>query len=103
MHPLRRSPSVAAILVVLLAGCTSLTGETARENLDDAAITTAVKAKLAAEKASTLTRIGVDTVKGTVYLTGVVEAPAIKERAGEIARRIQGVRGVVNNLKVQGG
>jgi osmotically-inducible protein OsmY len=92
-----------AILVVLLAGCTSLTGETARENMDDAAITAAVKATLAAEKASTLTRIGVDTVKGTVYLTGVVESVAIKERAAAITRQVQGVRGVVNNLKVQTG
>jgi osmotically-inducible protein OsmY len=45
----------------------------------------------------------VDTVKGTVYLTGVVESVAIKERAAAITRQVQGVRGVVNNLKVQTG
>ncbi len=95
--------AVAAALVVLLAGCASLTGETARQNMDDATITTAVKAKLATEKASTLTRIGVDTVQGTVYLTGIVETAALKARAGDVARQVEGVRGVVNHLKVQGG
>ncbi len=73
------------------------------QNIDDASITSTVKAKLAAEKVSTLMRIGVDTVQGTVHLTGVVENAAMKERAGDIARRVQGVRGVVNNLRVQGG
>lgn len=102
MRGIHRS-AVAAILVVLLAGCASLTGETARENMDDATITTAVKAKLAAEKASTLTRVGVDTVQGTVYLTGIVETAALKARAGDLARQVQGVREVVNHLKVQGG
>ncbi len=91
----------AAILIVPLAGCTALTGETARENLDDAAITAAVKAKLAAEKISTLTRIGVDTVQGTVYLTGIVEGAALKQRAEDVARQVQGVRNVVNSLKIQ--
>ena len=33
----------------------------------------------------------------------IVENVAMKERAGEIARRVKGVRGVVNNLKVQSG
>ena len=101
MREMLRWILAAAILPALLAGCTSLTGETAREHLDDTAITAAVKSKLAAEKVSTLTRIGVDTVQGTVYLTGIVETPALKARAGEIARQVQGVRGVVNNLKVQ--
>lgn len=93
--------SAALLLLTTVAGCASLTGETARENLDDAAITAAVKAKLAAEKASILTRIGVETVQGTVHLSGIVETTALRERAAATARQVQGVRAVVNKLKVQ--
>ena len=93
----------ATLVILLLAGCTSLTGETLRQNIDDATITAMVKSRLAAEKVSTLTRIGVDTVQGTVFLMGIVESAAMKERAGEIAREVQGVRGMVNNLRVQSG
>jgi hyperosmotically inducible periplasmic protein len=86
---------------LLLAGCVSMTGKTAGENLDDASITAAVKAKLAGEKIATLTRVSVDTELRTVYLTGVVESEAMKQRAGEIAARVRGVEKVVNNLNVQ--
>jgi len=44
-------------------------------NVDDATITSEVKAKLAAEKMSTLTKIGVDTDRRTVYLTGRSTTP----------------------------
>ena len=48
-----------ALISVALAACTSTTGKTVGENVDDATITSEVKAKLAAEKVSTLTQIGV--------------------------------------------
>jgi hyperosmotically inducible protein len=92
--------SLAVLLAVFLAGCQTLTGSTAGENIDDARITLAIKTKLAEEKAATLTRVGVKTVQGTVYLTGVVETADLKQRASEIANEFEGVREVVNNLKV---
>ncbi len=84
-----------------LAGCQALTGETLGQNIDDTTITTTVKGKLAAEKGSTLTRIQVDTDRGVVQLSGVVQSAADKARAAEIARSVGGVRRVVNNLQVQ--
>jgi hyperosmotically inducible protein len=92
---------VLALLVTMTAGCTAMTGKTAGENVDDASITASVKSKLAAEKMATLTKVDVDTNRGTVYLTGNVENAAVKARATEIARQVAGVRDVVNNLKVQ--
>ena len=97
-----RSVSAAALLVFVLADCTAMTGKTAGENIDDASITAAVKTKLAAEKFATLTKIDVDTNRGTVYLTGNVDSQAMKRRATEIARQVKGVREVVNNLKIEG-
>ena len=90
-----------AVLAWALAGCQALTGETLGENIDDTTITTTVKAKLAADKAATLTRVEVDTDRGVVQLSGVVKSAADKTRAGEIARSVSGVRRVVNNLQVQ--
>ena len=91
----------ALILSLQLSACTTMTGESLGQNIDDTNITTTVKSKLAVEKASSLTRIGVETVKGVVHLTGIVETPELKQRAESVARSVGGVRGVVNNLQVQ--
>ena len=96
-----RSMLALVVLVALTAGCTSMTGKSAGQNVDDASITASVKTKLAAEKPATLTKVDVDTNKGTVYLTGNVANETIKGRATEIARQVAGVREVVNNLKIQ--
>ena len=101
MRHVFRSMLVLVMLMAVTAGCTSMTGKSAGQNVDDATITASVKTKLAAEKPATLTKVDVDTNKGTVYLTGNVETPAIKERATELARQVSGVREVVNNLKIQ--
>lgn len=100
----RRSPFATLTLMVtvmLLTACSSMTGQTAGENVDDAQITAAVKAKLAAEKLATLTRVGVETNLRTVYLTGVVDSEATRQRAAEIAWSVKHVNGVVNHLTVQ--
>ena len=99
---MRLSTSVVALMVVLAfaVGCRSMTGESAGQNIDDATITTTVKAKLAAEKASNLTRVSVATAGGNVSLTGIVPTPTDRARAEEIARGVKGVQGVANNLQV---
>ena len=43
---------VAVLFVVSLAGCQSMTGKTAGQNVDDATLTTRVKTKLVSEKAA---------------------------------------------------
>jgi hyperosmotically inducible protein len=91
----------ALMLSLQLSACTTLTGESLGQNVDDTTITTTVKSKLALEKASSLTRIGVDTVKGVVHLTGIVESAAVRDRATTVAREVGGVRDVVNNLQLQ--
>ncbi len=98
-----RAVSLLVILLVVAAGCRSMTGRSTGQYVDDKKITAEVKTKLAAEKLGTLTRVDVDTNQGTVYLTGTVENPDIKQRATEIAQQVSGVRQVVNNLQVQTG
>lgn len=96
------TPIAALVLMVLvLAGCSSMPGKTAGESADDARITTAVKAKLAADKLATLSGVTVETNLRTVYLTGVVDSEEARERAAEIAWSVEHVNGVVNHLAVQ--
>lgn len=91
---------VLSMLVSVAAGCQAVTGKTAGQNVDDATITASVKSKLVAEKASNLTRVDVDTNRGTVYLNGSVDSADQKAQAERLAWQATGVKAVVNNLQV---
>ena len=69
--------------------------------MTDSKITTTVKSKLAVDQASSLSRVGVETTRGTVQLTGLVENTATKEKVAAVARSVDGVKNVVNNLQIQ--
>ena len=92
--------ATVAILVFALTGCQAMTGKSAGRNVDDATITASVKSTLVADKVANLTRIDVDTNNGVVSLNGVVNSAQQKSRAEELARRVDGVRGVNNNLQI---
>lgn len=69
--------------------------------VDDAAITTALKVKFVADADLKALDISVDTVGGVVTLTGMAPSATAKNRATEIARTVDGVSNVNNNLTVQ--
>jgi sporulation protein YlmC with PRC-barrel domain len=77
-------------------------GSGVRTAWNDSVITAEVKTKLAREKVATLVKVNVDTNQGVVELNGNVDTEHTKQRATELARQVDGVRKVVNNLKVQG-
>lgn len=91
------------LLAVLLSlgGCTTMTGETAGQYVDDSTITASIKAKLAADKVGSLTRIDVDTTNKVVSLNGIVPSVQDKARAEQLAKQVDGVRAVRNNLQIQ--
>jgi hyperosmotically inducible protein len=91
----------SVLLVSLLFGCQAMTGKTAGQNVDDAALTASVKSTLVADKAANLTRVDVDTNQGVVSLNGIVDSADQKARAEQLARRVDGVKNVINNLQVQ--
>lgn len=68
----------------------------------DPGITAAVKAKLLADSIVSGLRIDVDTSDGVVTLNGNVKSRAEADRAMMLARKTEGVKRVVNNLKVAG-
>lgn len=73
-----------------------------RKGWSDASITAAVKTRLAGTSPATLLKVDVDTTNGIVQLNGTVDNARTKQRASELAQQVEGVRRVVNNLKVQG-
>jgi hypothetical protein len=68
----------------------------------DASITAAVKTKLAGASPATLLKVHVDTTNGIVQLNGSVDTDQARQRATTLSQQVDGVRRVVNNLKVQG-
>jgi superoxide dismutase, Cu-Zn family len=84
--------------LVLAVGCQS---QSANRQMKDAAITAAVKAKLAADvRLATLTNVAVTTESGNVSLRGEVETEEQRRQCEEIARGTDGVARVLNDLKV---
>jgi osmotically-inducible protein OsmY len=87
---------------VLASGCAIVRGqETVGAYVDDTSITTAVKAKFVEDKTVDAGAIKVETLNGTVALSGFAKSPAEKAQAERIARNTKGVREVRNNLTVR--
>ena len=90
------------MLVVGLAACGSTSKQSAPgEYVDDSVITTKVKSQLAGDDFLKSFEISVETYKGVVQLSGFVDSQLAVSRAGEIARGVQGVGSVKNNLNVK--
>ncbi len=66
----------------------------------DAGITTSVKSRLAADEAVKAYQVDVDTANKVVTLRGDVETIAQKEQAVRLARETEGVRDVIDQLRV---
>ena len=92
--------AVTLALLFFMTGCQALTGATLGENIDDGTLTSYVKTKLAEDRLVTLTRVGVETNNGVVYLTGEVETAEQRSHIGSLASQVKGVKRVVNNLQV---
>lgn len=75
--------------------------EQAGQAIDDAAITTTIKAKLVADDELKAIDINVDTAQGVVTLTGAAPSPTAVERATVIARGVDGVTDVKNQLTIK--
>jgi hyperosmotically inducible periplasmic protein len=93
--------SVVALALMIALGLTACSStRTAGTQVDDAAITSAVKAKLAADGDINPFNIDVDTNEGVVTLQGRVEKEEARSKAEQLARGTDGVSRVVNLIKV---
>ena len=97
----RTALSVAAVTATI-AACAPMQGrQTAGEYIDDATITTKIKAELVKDKELPASQINVETMQQTVQLSGFVDSAAQKTKAGQVARSTQGVRDVKNDILVR--
>lgn len=76
--------------------------ESPGEYVDDAVITTKVKAAVLEEPSLKSAEIKVETFKGVVQLHGFVSSRASMDKAVEIARSVKGVKSVKNDMIVKG-
>jgi len=101
----KRRHWVGWVLVVLIAAgflaCQTPAGRSPGDVIDDATITTKVKAKLFDDSLLRGIAISVETFEGEVTLTGAVDTPEQKRQAVEITRSVTGVKGVNDLLQLK--
>jgi osmotically-inducible protein OsmY len=101
----RRGVIGCLVLILFIAAFVACASTSKKEStgqyVDNSVITTKVKSLLAADDFLKSFQIGVETYKGTVQLSGFVNSQKAVDRAGEIARSVQGVKSVTNDLIVK--
>ena len=96
------SAVLSSLLIAALVACApTAKKEGTGEYIDDSLITGKVKAALVADPELKATEINVETFKGTVQLSGFVSSPDDIPKAVQLARGIEGVKSVKNDIAVK--
>jgi len=96
--------SLSAMPLLLgLTGCatSSRSEQSNSQRVDDQATSSRVKAALGDDTQYKYGAVNVETFKGTVQLSGFVNSRDQKNRAGNLAEKVSGVKQVANNITVQ--
>ena len=94
--------SLVALPLVTAAGCAVSRGQqTTGAYIDDTAITASVKTRMLDDERVAGTSITVETLNGTVMLSGFAKSQAERAAAESIARSVDGVRAVKNEITVR--
>lgn len=93
---------VAAVALLTATGCAVTRGqETVGAYIDDATITTQIKARFVDNTQVAASSISVETLNGVVMLSGFAKNITEKTLAESIARGVNGVRSVQNEITVR--
>ncbi len=93
---------LGAMAAVGFSGCAGTrTEQSTGEHIDDAAITHRVNSALGGDSVYKYPDVKVATFKGTVQLNGFVNQRAQKDRAGDLAKQVTGVKEIANNISVK--
>ena len=94
--------AITGITVLTSVGCSvARNQQTVGSYVDDASITTSVKAKFAEDNTVAATSISVETLNGTVQLSGFAKSQAEKNQAENLARNTKNVKDVRNSIVVR--
>ena len=92
----------SAALLLTAVGCAPTpTREGTGEYVDDAVITTKVKAAIFNDATLKATEINVETFKGTVQLSGFVRTETERLHAARLTREVKGVQSVKNDIRLK--
>jgi osmotically-inducible protein OsmY len=92
----------AAVVLVTASGCAVTRGqESVGAYVDDTAITTAVKARFVDNKNVDASAISVETLKGTVMLSGFAKSGSERTIAESLTWKVEGVKAVKNEIAVR--
>lgn len=93
---------VVAVAATAVTGCAVTRDQSSvGEYVDDATITTQVKARFAEDKTVSAMAIGVETLRGVVQLSGFAKTRAERSQAEAIASRVKGVKAVKNDIVIR--
>ncbi|HEX6413065.1 MAG TPA: BON domain-containing protein [Burkholderiales bacterium] len=103
MNMLKRLSAVfiAALLVSALGCATQSEPQSPGAYMGDSWVTTKVKTAILNEPSLKVLQINVETYEGVVQLSGFVDNAASRTKAAEIARSVQGVKTVKNDLAIR--
>jgi len=91
--------TITALAMLTATGCAVTRGQqSVGAYVDDAAITTAVKARFADNTSVDATAISVETMKGTVMLSGFAKGPTERSTAEALTWKVDGVKAVKNQI-----
>ena len=94
--------AVAAFALITATGCAVTRGqETVGAYVDDTTITTQVKSRFIENKDVDASSIRVETLNGTVMLSGFAKDSMERQTAESIARKVNGVKSVKNEIAVR--
>ena len=93
---------LAALAVAATVGCASTSkSESTGEYLDDTVLTAKVKSAIFNEPTLKSAEINVETFKGIVQLSGFVASKARADRAVLVARSVDGVKSVRDDMRLK--
>lgn len=96
--------SLAAAALIAGTGCSVMRDQqSVGSYVDDATLTTRVKAKFAEDRTVSAMAISVETFKGVVMLSGVAKSVEERSMAERLARNTSGVVDVRNEIIVRAG
>jgi hyperosmotically inducible protein len=93
--------SLAAAGTLVFAGCQSTSDRTAGRVVDDRMVQSKVKGALNDSSIYKFEEVEVKTHNGVVQLSGWATTEEQKNKAAEIARRVEGVHQVINNIAIK--
>lgn len=101
MKKLKSAATLLAVCMAMTACASTSTQRSAGETVDDTVVTARVKAELVDNNKTNAGQIEVQTYRGVVQLNGFVDSNEEKSTATQVAKAVDGVKEVHNNLQVK--